>query len=97
MANAVTTGKIYIDSTGAVTTNTIKIAYILFTPDAANDQLILRESQNGSNCLSVRAAVAKNTMILDFSRKPLVFTNGLYVQTLTSGATATVVTTKSGD
>lgn len=97
MANAVTGNKIYLDATGAVTTSRKKVAYIVFTPDASNDQLILRETSGGANCISVRGATAKDTMVLDFSARPIVFNNGIYVQTLTSGATATLITTESGD
>lgn len=97
MANATTANKIWIDSTGLITTAKKKVAYILFTPDAAEDQLILRETQNGANCISIRGATAKDTMIFDFSAKPIVFGTGMWVSTLSSNATATVITTESGE
>lgn len=96
MANSISTGKIYIDSTGEIATSQIKIAHILFTPDAANDQIILRETSSGSDVLKLRGATAKETLHYDFSNKPIVFENGLYVQTLSTGAVATVITTKAG-
>lgn len=96
MANAVTGNKIYIDATGAVTTERTKVSYILFTPDAANDQLILRETSGGANCINIRASVAKETMTIDLSATPAVFNNGIYVQTLSTSATATLITTSSG-
>ncbi len=96
MANAVTGNKIYVDATGEVSDQRELIAYIIFTPDAANDVMILRETSGGSNCLKIRGSTAKDSKLLDFSQRPLVFNNGIYVETLTSGATATLVTTKAG-
>ena len=96
MANARLGNKIYVDATGAVSTQRTKVAYIVFTPDAANDQMILRETASGTDCIKVRSSTAKETHILDFSNAPLVFNNGIYVQTLTAGAVATLVTTESG-
>ena len=92
MANAITGNKVYVATTGEITTSRTKIAYILFTPDAANDQLVLRETASGANCVSIRGATAKQTALYDFSNCPLVFNNGVYIQTLTSGATATLIT-----
>lgn len=96
MANAQTTGKIYLDSTGLVTDARVKVSAIIFTPSAANDQLILRETETGANCVALQSATAKTTMHFDFSLTPIVFGNGLYVQTLSTGATATLITTSSG-
>lgn len=96
MANAITGNKIFLDATGAVTTTRTKISHIIFTPDAANDTLILRETSGGANCVKLQGATAKTTLMFDFSDCPLVFNNGIYVQTLTSGATATLVTTQAG-
>lgn len=97
MANTTSSNMIFIDSTGTVADSTTKVAYIIFTPDAANDELLLRMTSSGANCFYARGAVAKNTVVYDFSRKPLVFVNGLHVQTLTSGAKVVVITTKAGE
>jgi hypothetical protein len=97
MANSRLGNKIYIEATGSIATVPIKVAYILFTPDAANDQLILRETSNGADCLILRAATVKDTRMFDFSRKPIVFQNGIYVQTLSSGAKAVLITTSAGE
>lgn len=97
MANSTTGNKIYIDSTGEITDARTKVAYIMFTPSASNDALILKETSSGSAVLKIQAATAKTTLQYDFSRKPLVFNNGIYVDTLTSGAVVTLVTTQGGD
>lgn len=97
MANTTSSNMIFIDSTGTVTDSPVKIAYILFTPNTANDELLLRMTSSGSNCFYAREATAKKTITYDFSRKPLVFVNGLHVETLTSGAKVVIVTTKAGE
>lgn len=94
--NARVGNKIFIDSTGEVTTSQVKVAYILFTPNSANDELTLRETASGADCFYLRGAVAKQTTIFRLGEAPAVFVNGLYVQTLTSGAKAVLVTTSTG-
>lgn len=96
MANTRIGNKIYVDATGSLADSKIKVAGILFTPDATNDQLVLGESVSSSPCISLRSATAKTTLYFDFSSVPALFVNGLYVQTITSGATATIITTEAG-
>lgn len=93
MANARIANKILIDSTGVIVEGPIKVAYVLFTANTANDEILIRETASGADCFHVRAATAKDTKYFDFSRAPLVFSNGIYVQTLTSGAKAVMITT----
>ncbi len=95
--NTRTGNKIFIDSTGvAVTIGPVKVAYILFTPNTALDELTLRETADGNDCFYLRGAVAKQTNIYRMPEVPLIFQNGIFVQTLTSGAKAVIVTTSTG-
>lgn len=96
MANTTAGNKMYVDSTGLLTDVRTTVTQILFTPDSANDQIVLRESASGPDVFLLRGAVAKNTLQFDFSIKPVVFPNGIYVQTLTSGAKAVIITTTAG-
>ncbi len=86
--------KILADSTGVVVDTSHKIAYILFTPNAANDEMMIRETASGADCFYVRAATAKDTKEFDFSHCPMFFPNGIYIETLTSGAKVVFVTTQ---
>ncbi len=88
--------KIYVDSTGSLTEARTIVSCILFTPDTANDQIVLRESASGPDVFMLRGSTGKNTVQFDFSIKPVVFPNGIYVQTLTSGAKAVIITTQAG-
>jgi hypothetical protein len=96
MANARIANKILIDSTGIVVETAVKVAYILFTPNTANDEILIRETASGEDCFYLRGAVAKQTNIYRFETCPIVFSNGIYVQTLTSGAKAVLITTQTG-
>lgn len=97
MANVRNSNSVYVDTTGSLTTDPTKIAYIIFTPDSANDQLILKSFDNsGEIKISLRSATAKTTMIFDFSQSPVHFPKGIYAGTVTTGATATIVTTSGG-
>lgn len=96
MANSHTSNKFHIDSTGSLTTKRQQISYILFTPNASGDTLALKETSAGDVVFTAKGAVAHATQYLDFSRRPLVFGNGVYVSTITSGATAVIVTTEAG-
>jgi hypothetical protein len=96
MANARIGNKILVDSTGAVVTGSVKVIHILFTPNTALDEMVIRETASGADCFYLRASVAKDTQHFDFSIAPLVFTNGIYIQTLTSGAKAVIVTATGG-
>lgn len=96
MANVRLGNKVYVDSTGAAVESRVMVAYILFTANTALDEMVIKETSDGDPILYLRAATAKNTMMFDFSRKPLVFENGIYIATITSGAKATFVTTQAG-
>lgn len=96
MANVRTGNKFYVDSTGELTSVRTQVAYILFTPANAGDQIVLRESAAGADVFQLQAAVADDTKHFDFSARPIVFPNGIYVQTLTTGAKAVFILTEAG-
>ncbi len=89
---------VYVDTTGATGCPAgTKLAYVTFTPDAANDQLVLKDgSTSGTIKFSAKGAVAKDTVVFDFSFSPIFFPNGIYVATLSSSGVAVLVTTGSG-
>lgn len=87
--------KIYVDSTGVVTDSRTKVAYILFTPSAANDSVTFKETSGGSDILFIQGATAKTTMQIRFEDVPMLF-NSIYVSQISSGAKMTIVTTSAG-
>lgn len=94
MANVQSSGSYYVDSTGSLTTTkNIRVSQIIFTAAAGNDQMILRtDGVAGPLKIKVRAATANDTMTIPFN-PPLIFPAGIYVDTITSGALATIITT----
>lgn len=92
MANVQNGNSAYVDSTGQLTEGRTLLSAIVFTPAAADDQLILKDDDtNGSLKIAIQAATAKQTVIIDLSNTPLLFPNGVYVSTITSGAIATLI------
>lgn len=88
--------KVYVGETGLVTDQRVMICSILFTPQAANDSMTLRETADGPDLLFIRGATAKNTVQFDFSQKPLVFNNGIYVSAIGTQCTALLVIAEAG-
>ncbi len=96
MANVTVANKIFIDSTGLASASRTKIAHILFTPNAINDELAISETETGAVCFYVRGSVAKQTTHIRMEVVPAVFGNGIWITTLTSGAKAVLITTSTG-
>lgn len=99
MANKAFTGSVYIDSTGALISSKSKVAYIIFTANASSDSLTLHDGSSGSDPikLTIKGASANQSVQFDFSRKPMLFQNGIYCAAISAGAVATLVLTTSGD
>lgn len=97
MANAQRGNKILIDTAGLVANSTrSKVVYALFTPAAAGDSVVLRESASSADIFVIAGAVAHDTKQFRFDQCPLVFGDGIYVQSITSGAKLLLVTTTGG-
>ena len=97
MANSRSGNVFYADSTGELTTDSsIKLIGILFTTNAANDALVLRESSGGTNKIAIKHVTANDTKFIDLSSTPILFARGIYVSTLTASATVTLITSTGG-
>jgi hypothetical protein len=97
LANKKTTGTWYIDATGALTTEkNQKVSYVIITAGGGVATVELQESDTGSNKYTFKNANSNSTQVLDFSSKPLVFSQGIFVKTLTSGASVMLVMATGG-
>jgi len=87
----------YVDSTGTLNSGkAAKVVYIIVTATSASAVLLLTDTASGNpKKLNLRVADANSTQVFDFSNSPIVFPNGVRVETLTN-AVATVVYTTSG-
>jgi hypothetical protein len=95
MANARAGNKYFVTTTGALTESRTLVAGILFTPDAANDSMTLKESSDGDEVFFLRGATAKQSQYYSFPL-PIVFGGGIYVSAITSGAKAVFILTEAG-
>ncbi len=97
MANVEIANTWYVDATGQLTTNkNTLVAGIVLTSNGAGDVIILKESSSSGTKVKVAAQAANQTVHLDLSDAPMVFANGIYVDTLTASAVATLITTAGG-
>lgn len=100
MANVRCGNSSYCDSTGLVTATgdkNIKVSFISFTSDAAADSITFKDSGSGGALkLTIKAALADETVFLDYSLRPLLFPNGVYVSAISANCTATIVFTTGG-
>lgn len=68
----------------------------MFTPAASGDSAVLSETETGDDVFVVAGAVAHESKLYRFEYASLTFGNGIYVQSITSGAKLLLVTTTKG-
>lgn len=92
MANSRSANIIHCDTaTAAASTDlNLKVAELLFTTDNANDAFELRETSGGSSKITVKHATADDTKHIQF-QTPIVFSQGIYVQSLSAGAKLMII------
>lgn len=95
MANILAGNKIYIDSIGSLTSQRTIVVGVLITTDSAGDTISLKDGEEGPTVMRLAGGETKQTYHFDFSRSPLIFANGIYVDDISEGMSATVITTQS--
>lgn len=92
MANVRTGSSIYIDSTGAISdTANFKAKIIIVTATSASASVILHDSQSSTvPMVRLDVASAGSQQPFDLTDAPLVFPNGITVNTLTN-AVVTII------
>lgn len=109
MANVRNGNTFYVDSTSSGGTATsfinekqIKVSYIFFTTDNANDAFTINDlnpstgNTAGDLKITGKEATADDSVWYDFSTSPMVFPNGIWISTLTAGSRLTLVLSKAG-
>lgn len=99
MANTFFSGTVFVDTVGAVSSLTgLKVAYVLFTPNANNDSVTIRDGDSSGDPIKFQflASADHQTMLFDFSRNPILFKDGIYCSALSSGAVIMLYTTSAG-
>lgn len=94
MANTLNGNTLYLDTTssnGLIRKN-VKVSYIIFRAALVSDELILKDgSSSGTVKVPLRADTSNQTLFVDLSNSPIVFPNGVYVDTLSANSVATLV------
>lgn len=98
MAITYQSGSVYADSTGQLVTGRAKVAYIIFCPHNSGDEFVLRDGTGGSDPvkLTIHGAGTHQLVFLDFSRRPMLFNDGIYLSTISANCHLTVVLTNEG-
>jgi hypothetical protein len=93
VANTHSGNSIHIDTASNLAYDKVnaKLKAVILTTNAAGDVLVLRESATGADKLTIKNPTDESTFHLDLSQSPMVFKDGIYVQTLTSGAKAMLI------
>lgn len=95
MANNVKDSSAYIDTTAnSIVTGRVKVIYVLFTPTSASGSVLLLDGSAGAEFLRFQGATSGDSKLFDFSRMPVVLTDGIHA-TVTNGK-ATVIYEKVG-
>ena len=98
MANSYNSGSMFIDATGAITTQRVRVVYVVLTTVNAGDVITLRDGDGAGDPvkLYLKGVTAASSIQFDFSNAPIVFQDGVYCSEVTSGASAMLITTSEG-
>lgn len=93
MANVRSGNSHYVDSTGALTTETpTKLAGVVLIATAANAVLVLRDYDGTVTKLELRLATSGDSQHFDFSNTPVFFPNGINATTVTNARAILIYT-----
>jgi hypothetical protein len=82
-------------TTGNLALPNLKVSYITLSASSATAELTLRDVSTGVVKLNVEFGSNQDVLTLDYSRKPIVFTNGISPSTV-SDVVATIIFEESG-
>lgn len=95
MARLIRGNTIYVDEQGVATTDRVKVVGLIFTPNSNGDTVTLSETSNiATKKLKLKAGT--ETLTVDLSSNPLRFESGVYVESISNGATCTIITSGRG-
>lgn len=90
MANVRQGNTHYVDSTGTLDADPVKVLGIIVTATSANAVVVFQGDTGSANRLDLRVATSGATQDFDFSARPISFPKGIKVSTLTN-AIVTVI------
>lgn len=109
MANVRSGNSFYVDSASSANSSQSYIAQtqtlvteIVFTSNATGDALVICDvapgttPAQGANKITVKNNLANDTKVLRFYDTPVLFPNGIWIASISSGAVATLIGTSQG-
>lgn len=90
MANARNGNSYYVDATGTLAVGALAIASIILTSNGAAGTITLQDNTSPVTNKMTLKVLNGETLFIDFNMKPVTFSQGLVVSTLTT-AIATIV------
>jgi hypothetical protein len=90
MANLRRSNSWFVDATGLLSSDSAQVAQIILTSSGAGDTLLLSDGSTSYDKISLKATAANSSYSFSFS-PPIIFQSGIYVETLSAGAKATLV------
>jgi archaellum component FlaF (FlaF/FlaG flagellin family) len=90
MANVRNANTYYIDATGSLTIQNVRVTHVIYRSTNATNNVVIKDVTTGATKLNISTVAANETLFLDFSDNPIVFPNGIDVTTVTA-ATATLI------
>lgn len=95
MANVQNSNTIYVDSTGDIISTRTQLIGLIVSSSGTTGNVIIREKGQSANKLNV-SVLANTTEFLDLSRTPVIFNEGINVNTLDATLTATLIIREAG-
>ena len=93
MANVRNANTHYVDATGTLTTDNVKVAGFVLTATAANAVAAITDAHaSPKNKLNLRLAASGDSKHFDFSHAPIQFPAGVAVPTLTNAILTVIYT-----
>ena len=92
MANIRQANSHYVDATGVLVSDSIKLAGVIVTSTAANAVVEIADSAGTTLRLLLDVADSGASQHFDFSQHPLLFPNGIKIKTLTNAKAMLIYT-----
>jgi len=97
MANIQAGNTIHIDTVGDVPGQAnIKIIHAIFHSNASGDSAVFKETASGGIKIKFQNNLANDSKHFRFESAPIVFARGIYLASISSGASVTLITSQSG-
>lgn len=97
MANTRAGNTIHADVVGAIPGGAnLKIIHAIFHSNASGDSAVFKETSSGGIKIIFRNNLATDSKHFRFESAPIVFAEGIFLASISAGASVTLITSQSG-